>query len=172
MLITGQHKPLKFTIGTHVLCKAKCHFSYDWISGSGDPVKHSHALVSKDPYKTLKREPCAYIGWVVGVVRRYEGKLKAHKSDSSYGYDSPYFKPTKQYFLWKVVNSLTAKPIECLEEDMESKVVQTYPPSIPFQISKRQPWSEQDRNRLREEMREEMREWPRDSKGRWTKKAK
>jgi len=92
-------------------------------------------------------------GRVVGMVRRYEGKVTGFGGEGD-------FQPSSSMLLIQVKPTWTGKIVEALPEDIES----TEPREFPFQGA----WQWTDDNR--KDQAEEAEDWPRDEKGRWTKR--
>jgi len=158
----------RFTIGSYVLCTAKVKFNYF------EPVENPNK-------RTYIKESCEYLGWVVGAVRRYEGNYTAGKEYGTFydgpDYQPPFFTATKSYLLWKVANSLTAKPIEVFDEDIYLAscvspayinnvcIESPYAPLCDTNPYKNYPCTDQ----VKQVLRECVQDAPRDEKGKWIK---
>jgi len=102
-----------------------------------------------DSYRTV-------YGRVVGMVRRYEGKVTGFGGEGD-------FQPTSSMLLIQVKPTWTGKIVEALPEDLEA----TEPREFTFQVI---PFSERGRKDWSETMKDESKDWPRDEKGRWTQR--
>ena len=116
--------------------------------------------------KYLIRNPCETrrIGKVVGVVRRYYGKIYPGTSGGfpEYEAEPPEFVPTQFDLLVKVAESWIARPMECFFYDVK-KIDPPDPDKFPILLGCK--WTEGEKR----SQSEEMMDWPRDHRGRWMK---
>jgi hypothetical protein len=109
------------------------------------------------------------IGQICGAVYRYEGKRDPGYSGTGflgdYG-EPPSWTAQKAHLLWQIKASITGKPIEAFEKDVEPIKFQEYIyPPLPFRPLQEH-WGEKYPAAV-EELRENMKHWARDEKGRF-----
>ena len=108
-------------------------------------------------------------GQICGAVYRYEGTRDPGWRGSGFwgdGGEPPSWTAEKAHLLWQIKTSITGKPIEALEKDIELlKYAIGCRPILSFRPPQK-PWSKQYPAQV-EELRETMKNWPRDEKGRW-----
>ena len=135
----------EFTIGDYVQCTAKCELI--WERGErGQKTR-----------RVLHRTLCAFEGWIAGATTRFEGRMSGSYYDPE---DPPAFMPSNSHFLWKVTNSLMARPTEVLPGDLE--LCSQEPKFTPMRKNVAV-LNEKDREWLKNE----SKKWPRDERGRW-----
>jgi hypothetical protein len=147
----------------------------DWVK-----VKQVAESCYEDKYhRTVKTEgpfPEPIIGQICGAVYRYDGvRDPGYRGSSMWddGDEPPHFTVKKAHLLWQVRTSITGKPIEAFEQDIEFETL--YPlerDALPFRPPQKkwhEAWPDWAQS-LKDELRQEMKNWPRDEKGRWKKK--
>jgi len=111
-------------------------------------------------------------GQIVGAALRCLGKRESGRpTNYNEDYDPPYLTVEETMYVWLVRRGITNKPIEVLDEDLESPPVfeisdgkVTWPcHGLPWQHARRHSWTDAER----EQLRENMSDAPRDKKGRW-----
>jgi hypothetical protein len=139
-----KYKPA-FKIGDWVRVKAIASFGYG--SFGSDERKMFHISITPE-----------VVGQICGATYRNEGKRYPGDEYTMRGFTSE-----KSHLVWQVKTSITGKPLEATEKNIESLPVTG---KLPFRSGNQPKWSEMDK----ESLRQEMKYWPRDSKGRWIKR--
>ena len=113
--------------------------------------------------------PIEKIGQICGAKRRMLGKYIGYKPQRSYfgsydGYDQPYLEVKGSIVLWLVRTGYLNKPLEVLEEDIETHEHWNPKDITPLPwFHKVDVWTESDKETLRRAVKDA----PRDKKGRW-----
>ena len=152
---------LRFRIGDYVEVKATICTSYNRSTDRGPVLKTLHR-------DSLGHKPIR--GWIVGMVRRFEGEVSSPTGDDREEYKAGYLGVTGSKLLWKIAQSMTNKPFEVSNEDVELVKIGEYikRPVCPLRLGA--PWGTAGWSP--EDQRKEMKAWPRNEKGHWLKKPK
>jgi len=148
---------IPYDIGDWVKVNARIT-SHHETQGRGEHLYY-HSSHKKLHRQVLKDEPDysdfyrTVYGRVVGMVRRYEGKVTGSGGEAD-------FQPTSNMLLIQVKPTWTGKIVEALPEDIE--------PAEPREFAFQGTISKEARKDWSETMKEESKDRPRDAKGRWT----
>jgi len=105
------------------------------------------------------REPV--VGQVVGVALRCYGQYDSGgPTNYNEDYEPPYLIVAETEYVWLVRAGMTNKPIEVFDADVEGCWGEK---ALPFRRTQTMPWSEKDK----QELRDIMHTAARDKKGRW-----
>jgi len=138
-------KKPKFHLGQWVKVKAVCSMVY-----------------TKEGKRIVERTQKIAEGQVIGVVWRQKGQYeKGWGGRGIFSYEDAepsYLKVKGSVKLWKVAVSLSNRPLEAMEQDIEPIEREgSVPMRLPVEV-------DEDHRRW---LREESKTWPRDERGRW-----
>ena len=152
-------KEFKYKIGDWVYVREKTEVGY---YGSEQPPI----------FKTAKKIPVNVQGQIVGLRRKFTGKVKSPAYSYPNEYDQNWLDVSEELILWEVKLGYFNKPILVAEEDLEryfpkekfkvmniGQIVET----LPLLYTRKVEWTKE----ARESLRRDMASIPRDEKGRW-----
>lgn len=166
-----------FRIGDYVRVVATTKTVYDEKPSKSGTPETPGAFGWPVTRKKLHRSPVnpAIEGWIVGAVRRFEGRVFSCGSE---GDPEPgRLARENSKLLWKIARSMTNVPVEAADTDVEllaqagsavSPALAERVPPCPMRLGT--PWDPAYWSP--EDQRKEMAKWPRDAKGHWLKKTK
>jgi len=132
----------------------------DWVQVTAKAVKYYEDDEDHQKIKTVKRFEYGkpIVGQIVGATYRFIGIVRPKR------YDKAYLEHTGKTFVWKVCFGLFNKSVDVLENDICFAIIPTNH-KLPFKYAGQPPWSDENREFLREI----MKYTPRDKSGRWIK---
>lgn len=131
-------------------------------------VYFSERNKNKKKFKRVEKEG---VGQIVGATKRFEGKIVTDQLKYINGYEPPepvppYLEISNTRFFYLVREGFVNKELLVAEEDIEQMPLEKELFfTLPYFKITPYPWSEQERER----MREDATCWKRDEKGRWAK---
>jgi len=132
-----------------------------FVIGEWVKVKSTVYFVYQNDKRVVRKRQSGVCGQIVGARIRFTGEYCWPVE-----HEPSVLKKTGRVIVWQIAIGYLNKPIEALEEDIESiPPSPIWGPSLPWKWTNPLPWNDRDK----EQARRMMKYFPRDKKGRWVK---